>query len=67
MIDTDRHLVIQSAHPSPYSAHAGFFGSRPFSRTNEFLQRIGEEPIDWEFPPIWCIVVLGNPGRIFSR
>lgn len=52
MIDTDRHLVIQSAHPSPYSAHAGFFGSRPFSRTNEFLQRIGEEPIDWEIPPI---------------
>lgn len=52
MIDTGRHLVIQSAHPSPYSAHAGFFGSRPFSRANEFLRRIGESPIDWEIPPI---------------
>lgn len=52
MIDATRHLVIESAHPSPYSAHAGFFGSRPFSRANEFLRRIGETPIDWEIPPI---------------
>lgn len=52
MIDTSRHLVIQSAHPSPYSAHAGFFGSRPFSRANEFLLRNGDDPIDWEIPPI---------------
>ncbi len=52
MIDATRHLIIESAHPSPYSAHAGFFGSRPFSRANEFLRRIGETPIDWEIPPI---------------
>lgn len=52
MIDQSRHLIIESAHPSPLSAHAGFFGSRPFSRANEFLRRIGETPIDWEIPPI---------------
>lgn len=52
MIDTSRHLVIESAHPSPYSAHAGFFGSRPFSRANAFLRQIGVEPIDWEIPPL---------------
>ncbi len=43
----DRHLVIESAHPSPLSAHRGFFGSRPFSRINEFLESTGEKPIDW--------------------
>ena len=42
-----RHLVIQSAHPSPLSAHRGFFGSRPFSRCNEFLVNNGMTPIDW--------------------
>lgn len=42
-----RHLVIQSAHPSPLSAHRGFFGSRPFSRCNEFLVNKGMTPIDW--------------------
>jgi uracil-DNA glycosylase len=47
LIDTGRHHVIQSPHPSPLSAHRGFFGSRPFSRTNEFLQSIGKKPIDW--------------------
>ena len=40
--------VIASAHPSPLSAHAGFFGSRPFSRANRALQLQGAEPIDWE-------------------
>ena len=43
----DRHVVIESAHPSPLSAHNGFFGSRPFSRTNEALLRAGLAPIDW--------------------
>ena len=47
MIDRDRHLVIESAHPSPLSASRGFFGSRPFSRTNEYLQANGRNPIDW--------------------
>ena len=47
-IDTSRHLVLKSSHPSPYSAHYGFFGSRPFSKTNEFLIKIGKKPIDWQ-------------------
>lgn len=45
-----RHLVIKSAHPSPLSAHNGFFGSRPFSRANAFLRDHGEPEIDWELP-----------------
>ncbi|KIM09070.1 MAG: uracil-DNA glycosylase [Sulfurovum sp. PC08-66] len=47
IIDTSKHYVIQSAHPSPLSAHRGFFGSRPFSKTNNFLISIGERPIEW--------------------
>ncbi len=50
LIDTKKHKVIQSPHPSPLSAHRGFFGSKPFSQTNVFLQQIGEEPIDWQIP-----------------
>jgi uracil-DNA glycosylase len=46
-IDRSRHLVIESPHPSPLSAHRGFFGSRPFSRINEWLKKTGSEPIDW--------------------
>lgn len=45
-----RHCVIRSAHPSPLSAHNGFFGSRPFSRANAFLESRGEAPIDWKIP-----------------
>lgn len=41
---------VESAHPSPLSAHGGFFGSRPFSRTNELLQQQGSAPIDWRLP-----------------
>lgn len=52
MIDTTRHCVIESSHPSPYSAHYGFFGSRPFSRANAFLQSAGREPIDWTIPDL---------------
>jgi uracil-DNA glycosylase len=44
---TGQHLVLTSAHPSPLSAHNGFFGSRPFSQTNAFLQSHGREAIDW--------------------
>ena len=51
-IDLDRHTVIESAHPSPLSAHNGFFGSRPFSRTNDALRAAGLEPIDWAVPPL---------------
>jgi uracil-DNA glycosylase len=45
-----RHLVIQSAHPSPLAARTGFFGSRPFSRANAFLETHGRAPIDWALP-----------------
>ena len=50
LIDADRHVVIESAHPSPLSAHNGFLGSKPFSRTNEALRARGRQPIDWRFP-----------------
>jgi len=43
-----RHLVLTAAHPSPLSAHSGFFGCRHFSKANEFLQSIGRNPIDWK-------------------
>lgn len=42
-----RHMIIRSAHPSPLSAHKGFFGSKPFSKTNFFLESVGKEPIKW--------------------
>ncbi|MCW2927429.1 MAG: ung [Thermoleophilia bacterium] len=50
MIDDARHLVIASAHPSPLSARTGFFGSRPFSRVNAWLESRGVAPIDWSLP-----------------
>ncbi|MFC3100209.1 uracil-DNA glycosylase [Altererythrobacter lauratis] len=46
-LQSGRHLLIQSAHPSPLSAHRGFFGSRPFSRTNAFLESEGRGAINW--------------------
>ncbi len=46
-IDPQKHLVIKSAHPSPLSAHNGFFGSKPFSKTNEYLKDHGATPIIW--------------------
>lgn len=49
-IDTTKHIVITSPHPSPLSANRGFFGTKPFSRTNEALVELGEKPIDWEIP-----------------
>ncbi|MGM0395663.1 MAG: uracil-DNA glycosylase [Bacillota bacterium] len=48
MIDAEKHFIIKSPHPSPLSAYRGFFGSRPFSRTNDFLLSKGIEPIDWK-------------------
>ena len=47
MIDPDRHFVIRSPHPSPLSAHRGFFGSRPFSRCNQYLRQTGQQEIHW--------------------
>ena len=49
-LQSGRHLVIESPHPSPLSAYRGFFGSRPFSRANEFLQASGLGPVDWTIP-----------------
>lgn len=46
-IDTNKHLVLKSAHPSPLSAHSGFFGNRHFSKTNEYLIQQNKKPIDW--------------------
>ena len=46
-MDRSKHLVIESAHPSPFSAAAGFFGSKPFSKANEYLAVHNETPIDW--------------------
>ncbi len=49
-VDASRHCIIKSAHPSPLSAHNGFFGSKPFSRANAFLESNGLMPINWELP-----------------
>ncbi len=51
LIDHDRHVIIESAHPSPLSAHRGFFGSRPFSRANHALLAAGRPPVDWRLAP----------------
>ena len=48
MLTNPNHLILESPHPSPLSAYRGFFGSRPFSRTNKFLKAHGIEPIDWQ-------------------
>lgn len=47
-INNPKHLLIKSVHPSPLAARRGFFGSKPFSKTNEFLKSVGRDPIDWE-------------------
>ena len=48
LITNKEHYIIESAHPSPFSAYNGFFGSKPFSKTNNFLKSKGIEPIDWQ-------------------
>uniref|UniRef100_UPI000A07AFC5 uracil-DNA glycosylase n=1 Tax=Neobacillus fumarioli TaxID=105229 RepID=UPI000A07AFC5 len=50
LITSPWHFIIKSPHPSPFSAARGFFGSRPFSRTNAILREIGVEEIDWQIP-----------------
>ncbi len=55
MLHNPKHLILESPHPSPLSASRGFFGSRPFSKTNDFLVRNGLEPIDWQ--------IENNPER----
>lgn len=51
-IDTQKHFILRSPHPSPLSAHRGFFGSRPFSQANRFLRDYGTDEIDWQIPNI---------------
>src|SRR5699024_139327 len=52
LITNPKHYIIESVHPSPLSANRGFFGSKPFSKTNNFLQSINKEPIDWQIENI---------------
>ena len=52
MLNNPKHLILEAPHPSPLSAHRGFFGSRPFSRTNAFLEENHLEPIDWQIENI---------------
>jgi uracil-DNA glycosylase len=51
LIDEGKHCILKSAHPSPLSAHAGFFGCKHFSKTNVYLMSKGIDPIDWKLPP----------------
>lgn len=48
MLNNPKHLILEAPHPSPLSAYRGFFGSKPFSKTNEFLSQNGLKPIDWQ-------------------
>ena len=51
VLDRHRHLVLTAPHPSPLSAHRGFFGCRHFSKANAWLQEQGQSPVDWSLPP----------------
>ncbi|MFD0794159.1 uracil-DNA glycosylase [Mucilaginibacter litoreus] len=48
LIDASKHFILKSVHPSPLSVERGFWGSKPFSKTNEYLIKVGKEPIDWQ-------------------
>ncbi len=52
MLTNERHLILEAPHPSPLSSYRGFFGSKPFSKTNLFLEQHGLEPIDWQIEMI---------------
>ena len=52
MLNNPKHLILEAPHPSPLSSYRGFFGSRPFSKTNNFLQQHGLTPIDWQIENI---------------
>ncbi|WP_230397939.1 uracil-DNA glycosylase [Novisyntrophococcus fermenticellae] len=52
MLYNPKHLILEAPHPSPLAAYRGFFGSRPFSRTNQYLQENGLDPIDWQIENI---------------
>jgi uracil-DNA glycosylase len=50
LIDTKKHLILSAAHPSPFSAHKGFFGCKHFSKTNTYLKSTNQDLIDWRIP-----------------
>lgn len=52
MLNNPNHLILEAPHPSPLSAYRGFFGSKPFSKTNQFLEEHGIEPIDWQIEDV---------------
>lgn len=52
MLTNPKHLILEAPHPSPLSAYRGFFGSRPFSKTNEYLKANGLDPIDWQIEDV---------------
>ena len=52
MLNNPHHLILEAPHPSPLSAYRGFFGSKPFSQTNRFLEEHGVAPIDWQIENI---------------
>jgi uracil-DNA glycosylase len=52
LITNSQHYIIEAPHPSPFSANRGFFGSKPYSKVNAFLQSVHETEIDWEIPDI---------------
>ena len=52
LITNHKHLILESPHPSPFSANSGFFGSKPFSKTNQFLSKHGQTQIDWQIENI---------------
>ncbi len=49
-VDRQRHMILEAAHPSPLSAHRGFYGCKHFSRCNTYLKNIGKKPVDWQLP-----------------
>lgn len=51
-IDKNKHFIIQTSHPSPLSAYRGFLGSKVFSKTNQYLSKVGKTTIDWEIPEV---------------
>ena len=59
LISEEKHLIIKGVHPSPLSAHRGFFGSEPFSQTNEYLLKNSKQAIDWSIP----VIIDGNKNQ----
>ena len=65
-IDHSKHFVLQAVHPSPLSAYSGFFGSRPFCQTNNYLMTKGQKPIDWQLPNVLTENLAASSHRKLS-